>query len=486
LSFTNDFFTLEERGLKFQFFGECSVQQKQNLEGIRKITFDIGLRTNGVILGTLKLALAQNRLPENTRNYFNNIFNLDGQDMKTELSITMEKCFVRKWGELSDCEISCEFLPLDVILGKDNVAKIPPSATMFHFGLTNVFKIRRTNLPHGKMILKRNDRTAAEFNLNDFDKFVTLTQLGKLEFYNYANMDENEKMMLNFKLPLITAGISVEFSKSNQRIDSARKQVRKLVEDFLILSSLIQTCKHDWKFILIVTNDKPVFIHLRVVKHSLPNYFPLDNGMSSFSLYQQSEKLSSNKYKKNITLALDWYLESVANQEFESKFLQMATALECLLDAYHEQHQSEYILSKSEFSSLRKKIVPEIFEALKELGLSEIEHEEKFKTVESHFENLRRRTLANKFRLMVDQLQIDYSNVPLKPSEIVMIRNKITHRGGIEYVKDERELQEMNDQYKALWSVIIRIFFRLLNYSGNYYDPYLKSLISFTNKVQVV
>jgi Apea-like HEPN len=198
--------------------------------------------------------------------------------------------------------------------------------------------------------------------------------------------------------------------------------------------------------------------------------------------YTNNGKSSTNLYKNNIALALDWYLESAANEEFDSKFLQMATALECLLNVYHEQHQSEYILSKSEFSSLRKKIVPEIVKALKDLGLNEIEHEEKFKTVEGHLQDLRRRTLSNKFRLMVDQLQIDYSDIPLKLGEIAKIRNEITHTGGTKYGKNEKELQEMHDQYTALWSVIIRIFFRLLNYNGDYYDPYLKSLISFANK----
>src|SRR2546427_10386928 len=113
LSFVDDFFILEERSLKFQFFGECSIEQNKDLEGIRKLTFEIGLRINGTIQGTLKLSLAQNHLAEKTRSYFDYIFNLDGQDKATELSITMEKCFVRKWGELSDGEIYCEFLPLD-------------------------------------------------------------------------------------------------------------------------------------------------------------------------------------------------------------------------------------------------------------------------------------------------------------------------------------------------------------------------------------
>ena len=60
-----------------------------------------------------------------------------------------------------------------------------------------------------------------------------------------------------------------------------------------------------------------------------------------FAPYEQLEELSKNRNKNNNALALDWYLESVANGEFESKFLQMATALECLLDAYHKEHQSD-------------------------------------------------------------------------------------------------------------------------------------------------
>src|SRR5207244_6490601 len=134
--------------------GECSIEKNKDLEGIRKLTFEIGLRINGTIQGTLKLSLAQNHLAEKTRSYFDYIFNLDGQDKATELSITMEKCFVRKWGELSDGEIYCEFLPLDVILGKDKLAKTPTSTIIFHFGLTNVFRIGRINLQDGKIILK--------------------------------------------------------------------------------------------------------------------------------------------------------------------------------------------------------------------------------------------------------------------------------------------------------------------------------------------
>jgi hypothetical protein len=403
------------------------------------------------MLGKLNLVLEQDHSDEKVRSYLSNIFNLNGLDERTGLSISMERCFMRQWHEAQTYNLlSGDFSPLDMILGKENLTKTFTSNIKFHFGLTNVFRIRRTNLSTEKVIFKKKDRKVGEFDLRYLDKFVFLTQLGKLEFYNYSNIDEKEKIMLNFKLPLITAGISIEYSKNNYNVDSIRTEVLKKIEDFVMLSSLIQGCKHDWKFVMIESQDKPILIHIRALKHSSPNYFPLDNGLDNFVLYEQLEKLSANRYKKKILLALDWYLESILNEELESKFLQMATALECMLDGYHKGHNSQFILSELEFCSLQQKIIPEILEALNELGIKDEEHSEKIKTVKDAFQNLRRRTLANKFRIMLDRPGIDYSDVGLKPNIIVRIRNEITHQGGLSYVNNERKLQEVYNQYKAL------------------------------------
>jgi hypothetical protein len=46
-SHINDIFTLEEREHKFQFSGECSFQQREHPEGIKKITFEVSLKNNG-------------------------------------------------------------------------------------------------------------------------------------------------------------------------------------------------------------------------------------------------------------------------------------------------------------------------------------------------------------------------------------------------------------------------------------------------------
>jgi len=149
----------------------------------------------------------------------------------------------------------------------------------------------------------------------------------------------------------------------------------------------------------------------------------------------------------------------------------MFTALECLLDAYHKERQSEYILSETDFSLLQQNIMPEIREALQKLG-----HKDKFETIKNAFKSLRRRSLSNKFKLMLDELQVNCSDVNLKRHDIVNIRNDITHRGGVNHVNDETELKTVKDQYNALWSVMIRLFLKLLDYKGDYYDPYLKSL----------
>jgi hypothetical protein len=470
LSHINDIFTLEERELKFQFSGECSFQQREHPEGIKKITFEVSLKNNGIIIGTLKIASKECSV-EKIKTYFTDSFSLNGQDTVTGLSIIMEKCFVRQWGLFINNELNCDFLLSDIILGKDNLTKTLLSTTRFHFGLINVFRIRRIESPFSRIIFRKNDRTAWDIDLSDLDKIVSSSHVGKLEFYNYANIDENEKIMLTFRLPLITAGISVEFSKTSHNLESALEEVRKLVEDFMILSSFIQTSRHNWKFIVILTNDNLAFIHIRALKHDLPMLFPLNNGIRNFTLYEQFKELSTNRYKNNIALALYWYLESVANEQIDSKFLQMFTALECLLDAYHKERQSEYILSETDFSLLQQKIMPEIREALQKLG-----YKNKFETIKNAFKGLRRRSLSNKFKLMLDELQVNCSDVHLRPHAIVDIRNDITHRGGINHVNDETELKTVKDQYNALWSVMIRLFLKLLEYKGNYYDPYLKSL----------
>ncbi|MGA9151666.1 MAG: hypothetical protein WBZ36_13895 [Candidatus Nitrosopolaris sp.] len=150
-------------------------------------------------------------------------------------------------------------------------------------------------------------------------------------------------------------------------------------------------------------------------------------------------RLPLSKYKQNITLALDWYLESMVAEEIASKFLNLSTALECLMDGYHKVNNSEFILTESEFSILEKKMIPEINIILNQLEKKEEKDRETFESIKSSFQQLRRRTYINKFKLLLQQMKIDYSDVKLNPRKIVNIRNDITHRGDLIY--DEKKIQ---------------------------------------------
>lgn len=477
LSVIDDLFTLHERGLTFLFHGEASIKQEENLIGIRKINFEVGLRKTGTILGRLKLTLEQNHSFEKIKNYLGSIFKLDGRDEKTGLLITMENCFIRNWENSSNGkEVSGVFLTSEVVLGKNNLTRALASMTKFHFGLTNVFRITKVNLPDGKIVFKNKDRTIAEWDLGELKEVIMTSPLGSLNFYNYPSLDENQKILQNFKLPLITAAISIELFQNDYNLDLARKKVTEIVEDFLMVSSFVQGCKHDWKFVSVESEGRLIFISIRLTRNTIPVYFPLDNKMNSSIYNELWTRLTLSKYKQNITLALDWYLESMVAEQIDSKFLNLSTALECLMDGYHKINGSEFILTDSEFSTLENKMIPEVNIVLNQLGKTKEKDRETFESIKNSFQQLRRRAYINKFKLLLRQLAIDYSDVKLKPRQIVDIRNDITHRGELNYGDDEKKFNEIYEQYKAFWSVLIRIFLKLLNYSGNYFDPFHRSL----------
>lgn len=299
--------------------------------------------------------------------------------------------------------------------------------------------------------------------------------MGALEFYNYRNIDEYERIMLNFRLPLITAKLTMTITKNNFSVKGVKEEIEVIVKEFLSVSSFVQSCRHDWKFELIELRDKPFFISIRSTKTSTPFYVPLNNAINNPMYNILWEGFSSSGFKQPMAFAIDWYIESIVGQDIESKFLNLSTALECLMDAYHKANNSEFIFNEEDFSVLEKRTIPAMYEVLHEIGFSD-DNGEKFKTIRSSFQNLRRRTYVNKLKLLLSQLHIDYSDVKLKPAKIVNLRNDITHRGQLSHINEEKELKKVYEQqYKALWSVIIRIFLKLFQYDGSYFDPYFKS-----------
>jgi hypothetical protein len=349
----NDYFIEEGSNLKFLFHGNCSIQDNNSPEGIQSIYFEVGLRTNGTIIGKISLTLDHDYSLEKIRNYFSNTFGLEGQDEVTGLQIIMENCIIRNPNKSpNNGKAEFDFFPLDVTMGKDNLVRTISETTKFHFGLTNVFNIKRkVQVPDITVIFKNQYRTLGDVNLSDFNKLHIATSLGELEFYNYSNIDENERTMLNFRLPLITAKLSIAITKNNSAIYTVKKEIEEIVKDFLSVSSFVQSCKHDWKFVLIELRAKPVFISIRSTITSTPFYLPLNNNINNPMYDILWKGFSSSKLKQSVAFAIDWYLQSIVGEEIESKFLNLSTALECLMDAYHKANNSEFIFNKFDFST---------------------------------------------------------------------------------------------------------------------------------------
>lgn len=183
--YADKYFVLEDKSLQFLFSGECQITHPSNIEGISKMDYEIGLTKNGTMVGTLQLLLKEHTNLQIIQNTFKSTFSEKGHDNRTGLQIIMENCLVRQHQLEPSNKISCILISFDVIL-HDKRDDTVLGNILVHFGLMNVFNIRRTNYKIPNFELRRNDKVLLKVEPN---KFIFQTKLGELEFYNYDNID---------------------------------------------------------------------------------------------------------------------------------------------------------------------------------------------------------------------------------------------------------------------------------------------------------
>jgi len=463
-----DSFLLKEKNFIFEFSGEL---QNTLFPANIKIGFEASLKNNGKIFGKL-LLLSEDPISTNDFiNIFQQELELEGIDKTTKMQIILKDCNIQTCNNKSDYSIECHFLLSEIILQNENFKKLSLSNISLHFGLSNVFKINRYAPPFS-IIFKRNNR---EIQTTKLDGLEFSIFLGMTKFYNYVGIEEKERLMTQYGQSLITSSISILVSQNQLDLEELEKTSINSVDNVIAINSFIQGCRQDWNFFLIEKDNKIIYIKILKKRQSFPFNFPLNNGIVNFDYSNLLASFEKSEYKENISLALDWYLDSLSSEEIEFKFLTMSTALECILEPYHKKNNTENILTNNDFDILKKNILPQIYAILK-LGENDKQEREKKNTLDSSFTNLKRLSYAKKIILILKQLNINYDYVKLNPNQIVRIRNDIVHRGkiGLEYNKENLNL--IYKQYKALWSVTIRIFLKLLNYSGKYFDPYESKL----------
>jgi len=85
---------------------------------------------------------------------------------------------------------------------------------------------------------------------------------------------------------------------------------------------------------------------------------------------------------------------------------------------------------------------------------------------------------AKKAESLLQELKIDYSdyNEDSVINNLIRLRNEIIHTGELKNVLDNEKLTEINKKFRIFISILTRIFLKILNYQGEYYDIYHKTL----------
>lgn len=187
----------------------------------------------------------------------------------------------------------------------------------------------------------------------------------------------------------------------------------------------------------------------------LPN---LQNNVEEWQIQDFLNK-SYNNYtdqlntKYNFTLALKWYLDSMALRYDVMKFISASTALESILDSFSTE--SESILPKKDFCELRKKINKVIENEVK----TKVSQEE-MESILQRLSDINRRSYKKKAQRLLESLELldDQTKESLK--KIIVVRDRITHSG--RFIDNDQDKKKVSNTYFELKSLLTKVFLKIL------------------------
>lgn len=292
--------------------------------------------------------------------------------------------------------------------------------------------------------------------------------------------------MRTYDLPLITSCIDLAATPKNsfRTVRDIINDATDVVRDFLKVTSLSQLVWHEWAFVDVyerienTEQHKLIFRKLSDPKVKSPVSAPIthDGYSNEFinSAWIGYSKQLDEKYGFNT--ALEWLIESIVSDIAETKFLTATTCFEMLMDKFHSQNGSEFLLDDityKEYSSDLRKYASNI---LKSKGVDPTIRS----SIYSTFSEMKRRSYVDKAKMLIDYWGISYDDTGITLDEIKNVRNDITHRG--KYRKEGKiGLTEIIKTYSGLMSILTRIFLAMLCYHKYYQDPWIGKWIEFNS-----
>ena len=429
-------------GFKYDGLGDVTLSDGRSVQ----VIFSLQLHKNGLIAGELEFPSFDiglwSYIKEMSR------FSLKGQENRSNRPLLAEECHLTG---LDEAVRKCTFGSREVIIGTDLLDNPVKQKLHLHYGIVNLYEV--------------------------FGGASVGTELGELKLVNLTDIKESEKLMSLYHMPLITSGLRLMLEPGSQL--SLRKVLEKatnIVHNFLKISSLAQTIRHDWSLLEVskvlgnkTTSIRPVLHILRSPPAGSP-YIRMNATAVYFERFVRSawEGYSADIDEKyGFDLALDWYIQSNTAGTLEKQFLSATTSLELLMEMFHTLNSTDKLFEEGSF-----RIFYEAMKAHAEELLSHMEVDNKTKqSIFGSMKGMERRTFLEKFEMLLKNWGISYSDLGVSLGEIKDVRNKITHEGRYyDKVKNQYQVDYLFRVYNGLFNILTRLFLAMLRYRGLYYD----------------
>jgi hypothetical protein len=419
--------------LHHEFSGKGNIRFQD--ETSYSINFQIYLYNSGGLGGSMLFTSYDDRLNETiTRN---ETFTLDGET-QDGLTLSAEHC-----GFYS-------FTPTELI-------NIPL--------LTARFIVSRLKIFDGTKLKNANDEKVTldfQFGILNYyspTNFLLRTEIGEIQSSNILS-DEEITIFKNSFIPFISTVFRIQI-QCQKSLEFTKQTVLKVIRNVLELTSFALTTEHRWsyfKIYLIDSHGELEFAYSECI-NQLPRPAESHNNIA-YSRLQEFLDSSYNNYnpdelnkKYNFHRALLWYLDSISLRYEVMRYISASTALESILAAFNSD--SEEIISKKQFRDLSRKIKNTINDELSgKISQQKIEMMlKKLPNINRH-----RHHYMSKVENLLEALGILDDKTKNSLSEIIDVRNKVTHTG----TSKDLDKEKIAETYFKLFSLLTKIFFRIL------------------------
>jgi hypothetical protein len=175
----------------------------------------------------------------------------------------------------------------EVILDPDNIKKKPQNEMIIQFGVVNMEQTFRV---------------------------IVGTRMGEIWLRHCGGIDNLVKLMRLHDMRLITSCPEIHFKPDGtQDLEAIVEQAIELMRDFLKITSLSQTCWHEWVFVHAYEKATPeadeyarLFLRLRAPKTKSPRTRGLTNLAHSATFLRTTWKGYSKSWTRNTPLTWLW------------------------------------------------------------------------------------------------------------------------------------------------------------------------------------